>query len=564
MDINSKLIDHLMFKVGNNHRYQIINLIIIFFLNANMNSILVIFPFLQMKPYAKYRYDNNDEFTEGFLTWETCDSKQIVILEEYTRISLVYSYNIYCDKMYTILLGILFYIGIAIGSLINHRFTDKIGRRKTIIIFSIVYNIITLLYLINNIHLMLVLVFFHGLTSIILVLTSIIHLSEIVRKDLLAIYTCIIYSSHLLLGIIFSYLFYIFVSWRYILSITALSQTIVGLVFYFYIRDSPKYYLMKNDFNKFKNSILKIGEKNNIDIRTNLDEVDLNRNFENKKVSNSITSRSRNSMALLNGFINRRRTGNMSINLEKSINSSPDLKNLLDYSNPLDNTFESIKTVDYQVKYSIIDIIKLKYHGGNFIKLSIICFLASCTYSALILNIKNSGMSIFFDSIVMLSFDLFFVIIIGFISNTQMFRRKKTLLALLLIVLFGFISSLINFMLTNILYKEILFVLARECSIGFMSLTVYLINEIFPLNIRSICLSYISFFGRCGTIFSPILVDYEIKYVYLYYILGCSANLISIVVIVTLKETYGKCISSDDVSETNDNEDDSNDSDKEF
>lgn len=573
-------VDNLMYRAGNNNKYQIVLVVTAFLLVGSTEFFSIILPFIQVMPYASWQsFDLSNN--EGYLDFSICESSQnIVIIEEKSSLSLVLDFGIYCNRTYTVLLGVVLYSGVFVGSLLNYRIIEKFGRRKTIMTSIVVYVCICVAYQFNrNLPLLYIFLGLNGLTSSTIVNSTNILVSELIRKEMLAINMCIIYCSSFYFGIISALLFsYNLLNWNRIFIGMAAIDIICFFMFLKYFRDSPRYYMLKNDFLKFRGALQKICIKNGKPLFNIL--VAEYEAFTGEQVTTSIKADSciKNESLLMEERTSDILSEHNGLKAEHSktrillddVKSSIDRKlTLLPANNDINSinrTFDAhshvsrrtlitSNTIEFNSRfYTVIDLLKFKSQRGNFIILTFLWLISSTVYYAFNLNLKAFNEAIYFNSILLFSFDHYFVTTIGFITNTKMFGRKLTIMVLFGVSLISLIFSFYYRIGNEKTKTDSIHLIIRECSLCVMVIVSYLSNEIFPTTVRSVALSFNSGAGKIGMIIAPILTDLFSNDILIF---GSGFAVISIGLIITgfIPETYGKPINEFVPEETEDYDD---------
>ena len=133
MKETERKLDILLEKAGqiNNYQFLVTFLFLIQFTCADFfNQCL---PFLERMPYV---YVNNSK-ESVLLDYKICRNKAIEYKIDQKKLpkSIVIDFEIYCKKPKILCLGIMIYLGMIFGSCSSYLFADKIGRKKTLIIF---------------------------------------------------------------------------------------------------------------------------------------------------------------------------------------------------------------------------------------------------------------------------------------------------------------------------------------------------------------------------------------------------------------------------------------------
>lgn len=263
---NYKLQYHLE-KCGLKNKYQIISLLIIFLIYGTSEFIAIALPLLEINPYVTYLdTDLNKNFTIQ-ANYQNCNSTlkkfKYEIVKEKSKSSLVTDFKIFCDEDKVSFIGSSLFLGVMLGSFISYFFSDKIGRKKTIILFSVLYSAMQFLYLINeNLYIMYSMLMFSGLFYSIIILSSILLLNEVIDVTLTAIFTTIIYNAYPVFGILYDVLFKELDDWKLIFCIIGVIHFVSTILFALFVEESPRFYFCTRDLDSLKKTLSKIAYVN--------------------------------------------------------------------------------------------------------------------------------------------------------------------------------------------------------------------------------------------------------------------------------------------------------------
>jgi MFS family permease len=306
----------IMEKCGMKNRYQIISLLIIFCLYGTSEFIAIALPLIEINPYVIYMdSDMNRNFTEQ-VNYEICQNKlkkyKYVIDFQRSKSSLVTDFDIFCSEHLTGFVGSILFFGVMIGSFFSYLFSDKFGRKKTVILFSFFYSINMMgFFLINDLHMLYFFLFTAGFNYSIIILSGIILLNEVLDVSLTAIFTTIIYNAYPFFGAFYSILFKEINNWRIFFTINGLFHFIFTLFLIMYIEESPRFFFGKKDMKSLYKCFLKIAISNNIDFNYTEEEFILimkKENFTGKEIEmynseNSSNKKKVNDNIQINSYI---------------------------------------------------------------------------------------------------------------------------------------------------------------------------------------------------------------------------------------------------------------------
>lgn len=275
--IENYKLNYYMEKCGMNNRYQYITLLIIFLLNGTSEFLATTIPLLEITPVVKYYSEAKKDFVIEQATYKLCNETlkyaKYSIVEDMSKTSLVKDFDIFCNKDKVSLIGISLFLGVTLGYLISYIFSDKIGRKKTIILFSTLYAINQIVYIfIGNEYLLYALLLLSGMFYSITILASFLLMNEVIDTTLTAIFRTIIYNSVPFFGILFTFLFKEINDWKVIFTVIAIVQILTTIIFAIFIEESPRFHFAHGDLESLKKVLMQISKINNTGFCT--DQID--------------------------------------------------------------------------------------------------------------------------------------------------------------------------------------------------------------------------------------------------------------------------------------------------
>jgi MFS family permease len=269
----------LMEKCGMKNKYQIISLIIIFCLYGTAEFIAITLPLIEINPYVVYMdSDKNKNFTIQ-VNYEICDTKlkryKYAIDYHRSKSSLVTDFDIFCSEHLTGFIGSILFFGVMIGSFLSHFFSDKLGRKRTVILFSFIYSINMMVFLfINNLYILYFFLFSAGLIYSIIILSGILLVNEVLDVSLIAIYTTIIYNAYPFFGAFYTILFRELNNWRIIFLIIGFIHFVFTFCLTMFIEESPRFLFGQKDIKSLYKCLCKVSTINGIDFKYTEEEFD--------------------------------------------------------------------------------------------------------------------------------------------------------------------------------------------------------------------------------------------------------------------------------------------------
>ena len=522
-------LDVLLAKAGqmNNYQFQVTFLFLIQLTCADFfNQCL---PFLEKWPYVYV--DNSKESV--LLDYKICDEKpnDYIIDKKRSPKSIVMDFEIYCDKEKIFYLGFSVYFGMIIGACISYLFADKIGRKKTLVIFVPIHIILLCTFKILQpdfgnffIYLIYINIFCLGICSHVILVTMIIYICEIIKQKDIPIFVILIMTGVPLSSLLGTLLFNIKdIDWRDSLLIIAGINLIVYLFIIFKLVRSPIFSLNNGLFEAFIFDLIKLAKKNGV--RLSLDDFEFlnpymsieNRKTIYKKFMEGINELNSNLISQSGNYENT-----LSVKFEKEeeyLSSKSNLevlsKNTLkdDYllSNDESNAqllklFGKIKMKDY----SPLDLIRFKKQIKNFLILSFLWGVTMLIKNGINLQskyIQKMDEKIFWPVLnYVLEIITYYIMLFLLIIPKIEFHHSLIMLQII---------SFIIFMI--IIYigledygdgKIILLFAGRLCWTSMFALLSVITAIIYPIMIRTKGFGWNKSFGFLGAIFSNILIEY--------------------------------------------------------
>jgi len=354
-------LNNIMEKCGMKNKYQIISLIIIFALYGTSEFLAIALPFMEINPFVTYYNTDLNKNITIQVDYNLCKNElkkfNYTIDNERSRSSLVTDFNVFCSENEVGFIGSSLFFGVMIGSFISYIFSDKIGRKKTSVIFSFIYSLILCGFLlIKNIYLLYTFLFLTGMVYSIIILSSLLLLNEVLDVNFTAIFTTIIYNAYPVFGVFYNFLFKDLNNWRAIFIVIAIIHFISTLLLIFFLEESPRFYFVRNDINNMEKVLLKIARVNNKEF-TNLNDDFCIKDENEIKYENESLDDNKTKISLIT-IDNNFNTSNEKISLTEVIN---DFNN---NNNKNENEKEILKVKDNNY-ISDIDIDKTKLKKGK-------------------------------------------------------------------------------------------------------------------------------------------------------------------------------------------------------
>jgi MFS family permease len=586
-------IDYIFEKAGHMDKYHFIVLLLFFILYGSSQYLLIIIPFLELRPLVDYVDENHIRHSK-ILNHGICEKYNFTLAENYKK-SLITDLGIYCDKNLTLSLIASLFLGSLLGSIFAYKFADKFGRIKTLFSFTIFMIVLKVsFFFIYEYQLTLVWLFFSGVSCSIILITMVVYIIEITDKGHLAIYMSIIFSSFSFYGIFLSLFFHYLNYWRLVFFIVGVIDLIVIFPIYNYIVESPYFFYAQGSYENFYTSSKRIALKNGREkefdeyfyIKSDAEVTDNSeqsgsdvKEFYVKKSDRNLKD-NKNQSYDQGSLLKNSSMGLNSISFNEKLNQSISGSNLnCNYKIPnYENDFSMISSTKpgskfspkHKLKknnyyscesgdsksnskklmfenlklksisdYNLLDLVKYEQYRKYFLVLSYIWITTAIIVNAVSFNLKNlSQGNIYDNSLIIFLIDIVCSIFVGFISNTHVFGRKKTLILLLIISFCSYLFSTlyINHEVNTIFY----FFLdcSRICCVSMLCLIYFYTSEIYPTVIRTKGLGVNTALSRMGGIIAHLMIDgLSLEY---FILILCLLNLFGLFFSFLLPETLKK------------------------
>jgi len=262
------ILENIIKKTSSNKifSYQAILLILLTFLEFISGFIIIALAYLEVWPEVTFTDVRGFAHHNITLNYDICRNSTNFTLTE-RRVSFINDFELYCKTFEISLIGTLFFIGVLVGSLFSHFLSDYFGRKKTLLIFSIVLIIVQIIFSLNhNLILFYVLLFFLGMLYIFIALSGIVLLNESIDMNKRSIFTSVVYVGFSVGGMIFSVLFGLIDNWRNVFHVVLVIHLIIFIIFWYFALESPRYYLSKGLNEEFKICIVEMTKKSGVDV----------------------------------------------------------------------------------------------------------------------------------------------------------------------------------------------------------------------------------------------------------------------------------------------------------
>lgn len=466
-------IEKLAKLAGDTNKYQYIMLLITFFVWANISLMGIALPYLEKSRDIQYTDLKTGQIIRTELNYTICDEKISYDTIKIYGSSVTSYFNIECDKTTVGMIGSGTFAGSLIASLIFQYLIPLIGSKKTctigLISFSI-FSIITYTFSISIVA-FIIFCFFIQTFAIIGVYGSFMNCNEVVGSKRRSLFGAIINTGFTICGISYSLLYKYIDNWRIIFCISGISILIICILFVLISEETPTFYLNKGEIDEYVSALYKI--------------------------------------AIFNS------NGNKHCLFYKKVLDTSDPEEM---TNEYKEIIKELKELNFKKaenkvtnKSNTLSLITYKSQRYKFL---ISCVLWTCVisnYFGLTIYTKDLSGDLYLTIILVFVFELTSYIVTGFLIDTKMFGRKKTLMMCFLIasVAFGLMVTIPM----PIIGKSILVFFGMFGVGGNYNILFTYTFELYPSSVRTQGFAINTGIARIGNIIFPLLIEFFQQYI---------------------------------------------------
>ena len=472
-----KLVNHS----GGAGRYQIIILIIGFFVWNSLSLIQTSLPIIERMPKVFYINETTD------LTYEICGHNYTVVKKyDYSWIT---DMGIECDKAKVGYIGTFFYSGMTVGNFCFSIINKYLMHKQIIIIFTFTYVVFLFLTtVINNFYFRLVCLLLVGISQGLANPSTLTIVSESVSSKWRSLFASLINVGYSTCPIMYTYIYVGLGKWKYIFWMQNIIATICGVLYIIILKNSARTFFTKNKPEEGIEVLRKI--------------------------------------AKFNGKLNE---------FEEALNNN-DFDCLLKNEENEENK-ETVKEEKNQLGYSAL--FKYRSVRYKFIIFSVMWMFMTFLTNAIVINTKKMKGDFYINIISLFIVEILAGVLCGFIINIPSFGRKKSLITFYIGVTVGF-GLYILFDKLNVGSVASLIamgIIRFSCTGVFTSYYIYYM-ESYPTPIRALGFGLNQTLGNLAGSISPIIIEFFNEIIL--YISFAAFVIINIILTFFVPETVGK------------------------
>ena len=472
-----KLVNHS----GGAGRYQIIILIIGFFVWNSLSLIQTSLPIIERMPKVLYINETTD------LTYEICGHNYTVVKKyDYSWIT---DMGIECDKAKVGYIGTFFYSGMTVGNFCFSIINKYLMHKQIIIIFTFTYVVFLFLTtVINNFYFRLVCLLLVGISQGLANPSTLTIVSESVSSKWRSLFASLINVGYSTCPIMYTYIYVGLGKWKYIFWMQNIIATICGVLYIIILKNSARTFFTKNKPEEGIEVLRKI--------------------------------------AKFNGKLNE---------FEEALNNN-DFDSLLKNEENEENK-ETVKEEKNQLGYSAL--FKYRSVRYKFIIFSVMWMFMTFLTNAIVINTKKMKGDFYINIISLFIVEILAGVLCGFIINIPSFGRKKSLITFYIGVTVGF-GLYILFDKLNVGSVASLIamgIIRFSCTGVFTSYYIYYM-ESYPTPIRALGFGLNQTLGNLAGSISPIIIEFFNEIIL--YISFAAFVIINIILTFFVPETVGK------------------------
>ena len=472
-------IEKLICHAGGAGRYQIIILIVGFFIWQSLSMHNTSIPMLETVQQVNY----NGEKVK--LDYEICKTKNYTVNETF-GFSWIIEMGIQCDQTKVGLIGSFVNFGLTTGSLLFSVISKYLTHRQLIIYFVFVYVFFLFLTtVVGNFAFRMICLFCLGIANSLANMSTMTLVSESVSSKKRSLYAGIINVGYSCCPIMYTPLYVILGKWRYIFWLENIIGITCGVMYLIVCEDSPRMLFSKNKTEEAIETLRRIAAFNG-----KLEE------FEEKTNDKEFDPLLRNEQE----------------GVEKDL------------------------TVEMKPKYGYSALLKYKSVRYKFLIFTFMFMSVVFLTNVVVINTKTMEGNTYVIIVSLFCVEVVAGVCCGFLINLPALGRKKSLIGF-------YVGITVGFVLTFIFQKSAIgnwlaMVVIRFCITGVFTSFYIFFMESYPTPLRSLGFGLNSTFGNLAGIISPIILEIVNKY--LLYVIFAVLSGINIFLTFFLKETVGK------------------------
>lgn len=255
-------LDKAIKSAGDYGLYHIINISFLSLVWVIIPSIPMMIPYFRMMP--DFMCEEGGQQRQCTIQ-EICDNTITKQNPKSPIKTWATDFNMYCEKSYSIFFGVLgslYFLGVLTGNLFISKFTDKYGRKPTLIFYLIAYLMVSLLTIFAwSYYIFLLVSFSVGVIYSGTSMCAFVLNFESSSKDRKSTFSTILSMSYGFGAIAHIVIFYYFKNWIVTVAITS-CLTAVLLIFTFHLQESPEFLYEKGRYTELYEVLRYIAKMN--------------------------------------------------------------------------------------------------------------------------------------------------------------------------------------------------------------------------------------------------------------------------------------------------------------
>ena len=439
---------------GGAGRYQILILVIGFWIWNSLSLIQTSIPILERVPVVIY----NNETTD--LTYDICDEKNYNISKVY-GFSWISDMGIECDQAKVGYIGTFFFTGMTVGNFLFSIINKFLMHKQIIVIFTFVYVIFLFLTtVIENYYFRIISLLFVGISQGLANPSTLTIVSESVSSKKRSLFASLINVGYSTCPILYTYIYVLFDDWRYIFWMQNIIAILCGVLYIIFLHNSPRTFLSKNNPDEAINVLKKIAK------------------FNGKKEE-----------------------------FEEALNDKEYDTLLKRDQNEEEGMKEEI--LEGKNKLGYLALIKYPSVRYKFIIFSVMWMFMTFLTNAIVINTKKMKGDFYINIISLFIVEILAGILVGFIINIPSFGRKKSLITFYIGVTVGFVLYILfdKLELGSVTTLIAMGLIRFSCTGVFTSYYIYFM-ESYPTSIRALGFGLNQTLGNLAGSISPIIIEF--------------------------------------------------------